>query len=359
MTRAPRSFDVDTPSPKPTAEVRRPRPLDLPPAFEPAPDEAAQRVEATPADELAALEVPPTTRAERRFSFAKLLAAGLALLVTLALGIAVDELIDDLFARADWLGWVAIGLTLLVLFAILGMVVREVTGLWRLGRIGDLRERADNARHASPKAARAVVRSLVALTGERPETARGRRRLAELDGDVMDAADLVDLAERNLMGPLDNKARALVLGSAKRVSVVTAVSPRALIDIAFVLAENLRLIRQMADLYGGRPGTLGFLSLAKRVVSHLAVTGSIAVGDGLLQQVVGHGVAARLSQRLGEGVVNGLLTARVGIAAMDVCRPMSFHAITRPGVSDFVADLTRLGHKAAREGDSPVERPSP
>ena len=351
MTRAPRSFDVDAAAAKPAAEPRRPRPLDLPPAFEPSDDEAAQRVETTAPKDLSALEVPPVTKAERRFSFSRLFVAGCGLLVTLALGIAVDELIADLFARADWLGWVAVSLTLLVLVALLGMIAREVAGLWRLRQIGDLRERVEEARRGSPKAARDVVGSLVLLAADRAETARGRRRLSELDGEVVDAADLIDLAERHLMAPLDAKARALALGSAKRVSVVTAVSPRALIDIAFVLAENLRLIRQMADLYGVRPGTLGFLSLARRVVSHLAVTGSIAVGDGLLQQVVGHGVAARLSQRLGEGVVNGLLTARVGIAAMDVCRPMPFHAITRPGVSDFVADLTRLGHKApADEG---------
>ena len=356
MSRPPRSFDVDPPASRDTsrhartvAEPRRPRTLDLPPAFEPEPDEAAQRVEATPTDEIAALDVPPVTRSERRFSFARLLFAGLGLLLSLAVGVAIDRLVSDLFARADWLGWVAVAVTLLVLLAILGIVVREVAGLWRLSRIGDLRERAEAVRSGSPKDARAVMASLVALVADRAETARGRRRLADLTDEVIDPPDLMDLAERNLMAPLDAKARALVLGSAKRVSIVTAVSPRALIDVAFVLAENLRLIRQMADLYGGRPGTLGFLGLAKRVVSHLAVTGSIAVGDGLIQQVVGHGLAARLSQRLGEGVVNGLLTARVGIAAMDVCRPMPFHAITRPGVSDFVADLTRLGHNAAQD----------
>ena len=350
MSRPPRSFEVDAPpqeSLKPTAAPRRPRPLDLPPAFEPAPDDEAQRVEVLAAHEQAQLDAPPPPPTARRFSFAKLLFAGLGLLLSLAVGVAIDRLIADLFARADWLGWVAVAVTLAVLVAIVGIAVREAVGLWRLAHIGDLRERVADARGRAPKDARSIVSSLIGLTAGRAETARGRRRLRELDGEVIDAADLLDLAERHLMGPLDAKARGLVLGSAKRVSVVTAVSPRALVDVAFVLAENLRLIRQMADLYGGRPGTIGFLGLARRVVSHLAVTGSIAIGDGLIQQVVGHGLAARLSQRLGEGVVNGLLTARVGIAAMEVCRPMPFHALARPGVSDFVADLTRLGHNAS------------
>ena len=46
--------------------------------------------------------------------------------------------------------------------------------------------------------------------------------------------------------------------------------------------------------------------------------------------MLGHGIAAKLSQRLGEGVLNGLLTARLGLAAIDVTRPMPFTALPRP-----------------------------
>ncbi|MCA0344577.1 MAG: DUF697 domain-containing protein, partial [Proteobacteria bacterium] len=48
----------------------------------------------------------------------------------------------------------------------------------------------------------------------------------------------------------------------------------------------------------------------------------------------------KLSARLGEGVINGLMTARIGIAAMDLCRPMPFRALKRPGIGDFIGDLT-------------------
>ena len=141
------------------------------------------------------------------------------------------------------------------------------------------------------------------------------------------------------------------MASAKRVSIVTAVSPRALIDLAFVLMENLRLIRRLSQLYGGRPGLLGFMRLTRNVLVHLATTGAIAVGDSLVQQVVGHGLAARLSARLGEGVVNGLLTTRIGIAAIDVCRPMPFGAQKRPKISDFLGELVKLGADKQPAGD--------
>ncbi len=104
-------------------------------------------------------------------------------------------------------------------------------------------------------------------------------------------------------------------------------------------------MRRIAELYSGRPGFFGFLKLAKSVGAHLVVTGGMAVGDSLLQQVVGHGIAAKLSARLGEGVLNGLLTTRVGISAMAVCRPMPFAALKQPGVKDVAPFLFGSGEK--------------
>jgi len=50
-----------------------------------------------------------------------------------------------------------------------------------------------------------------------------------------------------------------------------------------------------------------------------------------------------LSRRFGEGMVNGALTARVGVAALDVCRPMPFQALPRPRVTGLVKNaLTGL-----------------
>src|SRR6266511_5772261 len=92
---------------------------------------------------------------------------------------------------------------------------------------------------------------------------------------------------------------------------------------------------------GGGPGTLGMISLLRHVIGHLAITGGMEVGDSLMQQMLGHGIAAKLSQRLGEGVLNGLLTARLGLAAIDVTRPLPFTALPRPALGDLAKDLLR------------------
>lgn len=294
---------------------------------------------------------PPSPAAVRRSIIGAVLAGSFGILVSLALGLWTDRLIRDLFARADWLGWLALAAAIAAIIALLIVFTREMLGLFRLASVEKLSARAAAAIAANDSgAARAIVAELTRLVAASPETARGRRNLEELRDDIIDGRDLLVLAEKEILAPLDARATVLILDAAKRVSVVTAVSPRAVVDIAYVVFETGRLIRRLANLYGGRPGTLGFFRLTRNILAHLAVTGSIAVGDSFVQQIVGQGLAARLSARLGEGVINGMMTARIGLAAMDSVRPLPFTAVKRPGMGHFLSALTPLDSKRTKDG---------
>lgn len=262
--------------------------------------------------------------------------------VLLALGIAVTNFVEELFVRSPWLGSAGAalaGLAGLALFVILG---REIAALVRLRSIEALRDRAEQAIQSDDRSqGAAVVADLLALTRRMPRLANARNRLETHLSDIIDGRDRVRLAERELMTSLDAQARQLVSAAAKRVSVVTAVSPRAAVDMLFVLANALVLIRKLAVLYGGRPGALGVLKLFRQTISHLALTGGVAVTDSVLQQVIGHGVAARLSARLGEGILNGVLTARLGILAIEETRPLPFSALPKPTLNDLAGSLLR------------------
>jgi putative membrane protein len=233
------------------------------------------------------------------------------------------------------------------------VIVREIIGLVRLAAVESLRNRAAEIITSDDReAGKALTAALLSHTRRIPRLARARARLDDHRNDIIDGRDLVHLAERELMAPLDIEARRLVAASAKRVSVVTAISPRAAVDMVFVLINALNLVRKLAALYGGRPGALGMFKLFRQVMSHLAVTGGVSVTDSLIQQVVGHGIAARLSARLGEGMVNGLLTARLGLLAMDVVRPLPFSALPRPSLNDLAGSLLRTSDSSAE----PVEK---
>jgi putative membrane protein len=303
------------------------------------------------AEELAALEgtVAVPAPAPRKRRWLGLFFSALGGIIAMAVGVAIDNLVRDLFARNDWLGWLALALVALALLALFAMALREIVALMRLRRVNHIHAQAVTAVEADDRpAALKIIRELEGLYRHRPETARGRAELARHRGEIIDGRDLIGLAEMQLLLPFDETARRVIMASAKRVAVVTAISPRAVVDLLFVGSEILRLIRSLATLYGGRPGAIGFFRLARATIAHLAVTGGMAAGDSLVQQILGHGIAARLSARLGEGVVNGLLTARVGIAAVDVCRPLPFINGTPPRLADVLAALRPLGADKAK-----------
>ncbi len=318
MTRIPRAFRSDDPS----VIIAAPEPVHLP---------------ATP-------DVFPVAPPRRFPSLGSILASSVLGLIGLWFVTSVEGFVRDMIARSPVLGWAAAALAFAAAAATLALIVRELRAIARAASISEMRDLAARALVGDAAAdGRTVLAGLDDLYARRPETARGRARLIETRADVIDGADLVRLAERELMPGLDARAAAAISTAAKRVSVATAVAPRALLDVFIVGAQSLRLVRDIALIYGARPGTAGFLRILRAVAGHLVVTGGIAVGDSFIQQVVGHGLAARLSARLGEGVLNGLLTARVGLAALDVCRPLPFVALKRPGLRDVAGGLFEKG----------------
>ncbi len=332
----------ETPKPRPRAfRLDRAENLEL----EPAPDFYAQEVAcgdiADPAERAAeAAQSVGFFPGRRVWSWGGLLGAALGALASFAFGLWLDALVEELFAKSAALGWIGVGLAALALLAIVALVAREIVAIYRQRAIARLHRALALAHEADDgAAAKEKIAELAALYAHKPETAGARRRLDELSAEIIDGKARVEIAEKALMPALDAAARRETAQAARNVSLVATLAPRAVFDVIFVAAQALRLIRRIAEIYGGRPGLLGAFRLARAVGAHLALTGTMALGDSLVQQVVGHGVAARISARLGEGVLNGLLTARIGISAMAVCRPMPFYAEKPPGIADVAPFL--------------------
>jgi putative membrane protein len=299
----------------------------------------------------AAASTASRPRVRRRMPWGALFWLSAAGLTLLTMGLGLVNLISDLFLRSAVLGGIGAALAAVAATALAVIVTREALGLARLNTIDAMRERASAILDSDDRAAgRALGRDLIALTKHMPRLAHGRAQLEGHLRDIIDGRDLVRLSERELMTPLDDEARRLIAAAARRVSVVTAISPRAGVDMFFVLVNSLGLMRRLALLYGGRPGALGLMKLLRHAVSHIALTGGLAASDSVIQQLVGHGLAAKLSAKLGEGVLNGLLTARLGLAAMDETRPLPFTALKRPALNDLAAALLKGSDGGEAEG---------
>ncbi|MBB3992836.1 putative membrane protein [Sulfitobacter undariae] len=278
---------------------------------------------------------------------------GLAGAVLAALvSLAAWRFITDLMTRYPLLGMAMTVLMSAFLLVCALVALRELAAFGRLGRLDGLRHSATvTLASGDLKAARDVTDRLVGLYKGREDTRWGRERLAELRGDQLDAAGLLALAETELLSPLDNAAQREVEAAARQVATVTALVPLALADVVAALTSNLRMIRRIAEIYGGRSGFFGSWRLTRAVLSHLVATGAVAVGDDMLEPILGGSLLGKLSRRFGEGMVNGALTARVGVAAIEVCRPLPFTAVKRPKVRSIIAQsLGGLFSKANAKG---------
>ena len=279
---------------------------------------------------------------ETGFRWGTLLVSALAGAAMLAAGLWFARFVSVGLERDDWIGQVIRALIVVAGIAGLVVLIRELIGLMRLARLGRLRRDVDQAIAAKDqRGERKVADRILALYSGRAELAWSLDRVKSHRADVHDAGGLLMLVERDLVAGLDGDARRQITTAAKRVATVTALAPLASIAFAFVIFENLRLLRRLAGTYGGRPGLAGALRLGRSVIGNLVAAGGIALTDDLLGQFIGQDVLRRLSRRLGEGAFNGALTARIGVATIAEVRPLPFLEAEPLRVRNILAEVVR------------------
>lgn len=154
-------------------------------------------------------------------------------------------------------------------------------------------------------------------TGLAPEDAADPARAA------LALSRKVETILNRITAPLDKEANRLIRRAAVEVAVATAVSPSVFMDFMITLGRNIDLIARLADLYYGRPGLLGTLKVSRDVLGTAAMAGALEyVSDNVtsaLSEVTGSW-SARILGPLGQGLVNGVVTLRIGAAARMRCR---------------------------------------
>jgi putative membrane protein len=253
------------------------------------------------------------------------LLSSLISLLLLAIGVWCANFVSTALARQDAIGWTATALVALAALATTILIGREIVGFLRLAHIGRLRNDADRALVRRDRDLEvATVRRVRSLTA----TMRRRRwdvaRFREHERHMREPGQLFRLADRVLLAGADKEARRIVYESARRVAAISALIPFAGVVVLLVLRENVRMTRRLAGVYGARPGPAGGLRLLWRTLTYIAATGLLALTDDLTGQFLGQDILRRMSRRLGEASFNAALTARLGAAAVAVCRPLPF-----------------------------------
>ncbi|MCT4703953.1 YcjF family protein [Enterobacteriaceae bacterium H20N1] len=293
--------------------------------------------EETEAESLAEAAVEAALRPKRSI-WRRMVTAGLGLfgISVVAQGV---QWTHNAFVTQDWIalgGGIAGGL---IVAAGVGSLATEWRRLWRLRQRAEERDEAREllSSHSMGKG-RAFCEKLARQAGldqGHPALQRWYASIHETQND----REVVALYAQLVQPVLDGQARREISRSAAESTLMIAVSPLALVDMAFIAWRNLRLINRIATLYGIELGYFSRIRLFRLVLLNIAFAGASELVREVGMDWVGQDIAARLSARAAQGIGAGLLTARLGIKAMELCRPLPWMEDDKPRLGDFRRQL--------------------
>ncbi|MDX1539903.1 MAG: TIGR01620 family protein [Geminicoccaceae bacterium] len=277
--------------------------------------------------------VVPTTKPPGRPWFRLLIGAGSLTVVSL-LGLEAYQHLEALYDRSVALGTAFAALYGLTAVGGLGLALQEWLSLRRLTAAESLREKAQSLTgsavhgHAEP-----LLRRITRLYQSRSELKPAIRRYEGTVSDAHDDGERLRLYARIVLGPLDREAYQLVKKGGRDIGALTALSPLGLLDSLIVLVRTLMMLRAIARLYGVRPGAMASFRLIRDAARNMLAAGVGELLSDAAVETAGATVLSVLSARAGQGVVNGLLAARLGLSAMQLCRPLPFTEDEMPSLA--------------------------
>ncbi|MDU4354597.1 YcjF family protein [Phytobacter diazotrophicus] len=274
----------------------------------------------------------------KRSLWRKMVLTGMALFGASVVGQGVQWAMDA-WQTQDWVAMGGCAAGALIVGAGVGSVATEWRRLWRLRQRAQARDEARELLHSHGTGkGRAFCENLARQAGldhAHPALQRWYAAIHETQND----REVVSLYAHIVQPVLDNQARREISRSAAESTLMIAVSPLALVDMAFIAWRNLGLINRIATLYGIELGYYSRLRLFRLVLLNIAFAGASEMVREVGMDWMSQDLAARLSARAAQGIGAGLLTARLGIKAMELCRPLPWLGDDKPRLGDFRRQL--------------------
>jgi putative membrane protein len=270
-------------------------------------------------------------------------------------GLGIAELvtgIPDALAESQWLAiaWQLFGISLIGLGGI--SLLKELGRLRRLKRHDKLRVDLSELPLRSPKQALAMAEQLrrqLKLADDDPHwLAFQRASQPHHSGE-----EIQTLLRYHLLTPRDREAQRLITRMSGETAIMVAISPLTLVDMALVAWRSLAMVDRLCRLYGLELGYASRLRLFRNVLHNMAFAGASELATDAGMDMLSLDLAGRLSARAGQGLATGLLSARLGLRAQRLCRPVPFTADEQPKIADLRQDLWRQIKRLDKEKVSP------
>ena len=267
---------------------------------------------------------------------------GLGILAVAVVGIDLVQFVDDAFARGMGVGALAALAVAAGVGGALYWLTAELRGLFRLRSTERLRRLIPSALASELKPEIDAVAAILAHDPLLSEAVHSYRAVLEPHHTGEDA---LELFSRFVLAPADQLAQAAIRRAAAQAFAINAISPTVLLDTLLFAARALRLIREIAEVYGQRPGLAGTVHLLRRLASGVGLVGAVNVVGGVIAQQLGGAVLERLSASAAESAYAAQKMARLGLVAMASCRPIEFRPGEAPSLSGLVSSLLRQSQK--------------
>lgn len=249
-----------------------------------------------------------------RVGGATLALAGVAVLAVGLAALQTGNFVAAQFDRAAWLGWSTLAVATVGFGLLFASVARELRSLFALGRVDRLR-----AELASGDGQRihAAARRWASGLPEAPAL------LPAIDA-ANDPDAIVGLLRAGPIATMRARADALGRTAAFQTAAGIAATPSPALVVLLISWRGLRLVRQVAALYGMRPGLLGTIGLLRRtMLAAGVVAGSEAAVNAATHALLSNPLLAHvLGDMAGAGVAarRMVLLARATAAA---CSPVT------------------------------------
>lgn len=226
----------------------------------------------------------------------------------------------------------------LILVAGFGSIFSEWRKLRRLRAHIEAKETAQQLINSeSIGAARSFCEHLIkqsALQSSHPAIKNWHAEIKDTHNDK----EIMLLYKNSIQTVQDEQAHKEVMRSAVESALMMAISPFAIVDMAFVAWRNLRLINKIAAIYGIELGFYSRIRLYKLVLINVAFAGAAEVISDMGSDIFSYGFAAKISSKIARGMGVGLLSARLGIKTMALCRALPWMD-DKPNLSEFKSQI--------------------
>lgn len=260
----------------------------------------------------------------------------------LALGMDTYLFIVKQLQQSIFMGVVFVGLLVVILTLILRLTWRSWQQFRRLKAVAVLQETGEKLRCSQNYGnAPTYLNQISEFYQHYPNF---QQRLAQFHQTIQDDhtdGEVCRLFSEQLLHPIDQQAYQIIVKRSKEAALLVMISRVALLDTVLTLWRNMRLIRDIAYLYGVRPTFLNTMVLMRRVLESLVYANVSEMMSDSVTEILGGSVLSAVSWQITQGLGNGVMTARIGLYAMQACRPLPFSEEEKPRLKHIRSEVIK------------------